>query len=184
MSTIAVIVGSLRKGSYNRQVAHALARLPAAQGHSFKFLSIAELPPYDQDQDSDQPEPVKRFKQGVLAADGVMFVTPEYNRSIPGVLKNALDHGSRPYGESAWKGLPAGIIGVSPGKMATALAQQHLRNVLSALAMPTLPQPDAFVQWTDDLVTAEGEIGEGHRDFLNGWLAAFLAWVGVHSGGK
>ena len=184
MSTIAVVVGSLRKGSFNRQVAHGLTRLPAAEGHSFKFLDIGGLPLYDQDDDADQPEPVRRFKQGILAADGVIFVTPEYNRSIPGVLKNALDHASRPYGESAWKGIPAGVMGVSPGKTGTALAQQHLRNVLASLAMPTLHQPEVFLQWSDDLVTPQGEIGEGSRDFLDGWLSAFLAWAALHTGGK
>ena len=180
MSKIAVVVGSLREGSYNKQVAHAAIRLPAAEGHDFTFLEIGDLPLYNQDQDSDQPDSVKRFKAGIRAADGVMFVTPEYNRSIPGVLKNAIDHASRPYGESAWAGIPAGIIGVSPGKTGTALCQQHLRNVLVSLAMPTLHQPEVFLQWQDGLVTGEGEIGEGSHTFLNGWMAAFLAWVDIH----
>ncbi len=181
MSTIAVIVGSLRDGSYNRQVGHALTRLPAAKGHDFIFPDIGTLPLYDQDDDKDQAAPVVEMKDQVKSAAGVIFVTPEYNRSMPGVLKNALDHGSRPYGESAWLGKPAGVLGVSPGKAGTALAQQHLRNVLSALGMPTLHQPDVFLQWTDGLVTDDGEIGEGSRDFLDGWMKAYLRWVEMHS---
>jgi chromate reductase len=174
MSRIAVIVGSLRRESFNRRLAHALTQLPAAQGHSFTFPEIGDLPLYNQDDDADKPETAKRLKQEVRAVDGVIFVTPEYNRSIPGVLKNALDHASRPYGDSAWKGKPAGVIGTSPGKTGTAMAQQHLRNMLAYLDMPTLGQPEAFVQWTDGLVTEEGEIGEESRKFLDGWMAAFL----------
>lgn len=181
MSTIAVIVGSLRKGSFNRQVAQALPKLPAAQGHDFTFPEIGGLPLYDQDQDTDQPEPVKQFKAAIQAADGVLFVTPEYNRSIPGVLKNAIDHASRPHGKSAWQGIPAGVIGVSPGKTGTALAQQHLRNVLVSLDMPMLHQPEMFIQWNDTLVTAAGEIGEASNSFLNGWMDAFLRWVKLHA---
>ena len=177
MSRIAVIVGSLRRESYNRRLAHALTQLPAAQGHSFTFPEIGDLPLYNQDDDADKPAPAVRLKREIRAVDGVIFVTPEYNRSIPGVLKNALDHASRPYGDSAWKGKPAGVIGASEGKAGTAMAQQHLRNMLAYLAMPTLGQPEAFVQWTDDLITPEGEIGEESREFLDGWIAAFLALV-------
>ncbi len=111
-----------------------------------------------------------------------MFVTPEYNRSIPGVLKNALDHASRPYGDSAWAKKPAGIVSVSGGKPGAAMAQQHLRNVLAYLDMPTLNQPEAFVQWTDELVTPEGEVGEASAKFLDGWMTAFLALVEAHAG--
>src|SRR6185295_6544425 len=105
---------------------------------SLRQLEIGDLPLYNQDDDKDQPAPVKRLKSEVAAAHGVIFVTPEYNRSIPGVLKNAIDHASRPYGESAWKGKPAGIVGISSGAMGTSMAQQHLRNVLAVLDMPTL----------------------------------------------
>ena len=173
---IAVIVGSLRKESFNRRLADAVIRLAPAE-FSFKQLKIDDLPLYNQDDDGNQAEPVKRLKNEIKAAQGLLFVTPEYNRSIPGVLKNAIDHASRPYGDSAWAGKPAGVLGVSPGAAGTAMAQQHLRNVLAYLDMPTLGQPEAFVQWTDGLVTEEGEVGQESRKFLDGWMAAFLALV-------
>jgi NAD(P)H-dependent FMN reductase len=107
------------------------------------------LPLYNQDDDSNPAEVVTRLKGKITAAHGVIFVTPEYNRSIPGVLKNAIDHASRPYGQSAWKGKPAGVLGASVGPSGTAMAQQHLRNVLAYLDMPTLAQPEAFIQASD-----------------------------------
>ena len=130
--SIAVIIGSLRKQSFNRRLANALVRLPEAEGHSFSFSEIAGLPLYNQDDDADQPAPTKQLKAEIRAADAVIFVTPEYNRSIPGVLKNAIDHVSRPFGDSAWPGKPAGVIDISPGATGTAMSQQHLRNVLAA----------------------------------------------------
>jgi chromate reductase len=182
MSRIAVIVGSLRSESFNKRLAHAMTRLPAAQGHDFAFLEIGDLPPYNQADDAAPPAAAVRLKREVRAADGVLFVTPEYNRSIPGVLKNALDHASRPYGDSAWAKKAAGIVSVSGGKPGAAMAQQHLRNVLAYLDMPTLNQPEAFVQWTDELVTPEGEVGEASATFLDGWITAFLALVEAHVG--
>ncbi|MGN6496562.1 MAG: NADPH-dependent FMN reductase [Tsuneonella sp.] len=181
MSRIAVVVGSLRADSYNRQVAEAMTRLPAAEGHQFDFLEISDLPLYNQDDDSDPPQQAVRLKQQIREHDGVMFVTPEYNRGLPGVLKNAIDHASRPYGDSAWAGKPAGITGVSIGAIGTALAQRDLRCVLAYLDMPTLAQPEAYIQWTDGLVTG-GEIGDKSRDFLNGWMKAFLELVDSHAG--
>jgi len=182
MSKIAVIVGSLRRESFNRRVAEAMTRLPAAQGQEFVWPEIGDLPLYDQDREADPPAEYTRLKREIRAADGVMFVTPEYNRSIPGVLKNALDAASRPYGDSAWAKKPAGIVSVSGGKPGAAMAQQHLRNVLAYLDMPTLNQPEAFVQWTDGLLTPDGEVGEGSREFLDGWMKAFVALVEAHSG--
>ncbi|MDF2637549.1 MAG: NADPH-dependent oxidoreductase [Novosphingobium lindaniclasticum] len=180
MSKIVVVVGSLRAESYNRQFAQALTRLPAAASHDFVFADIGELPLYDQDDDADQAQSVKDLKELVRSSDGVIFVTPEYNRSIPGVLKNAIDHASRPYGDSAWAGKPAGVIGVSIGAVGTALAQQHLRNVLAYLDMPTLGAPEAFIQWKDGLITPEGTIGEQSAGFVGGWLEAFFALVDRH----
>lgn len=177
---IAVVVGSLRAESYNRQLAEALTKLPEAAGAEFTFADIASLPLYDQDDDAAQADSVKALKVLVSGSDGVLFVTPEYNRSIPGVLKNAIDHASRPYGQSAWSGKPAGVIGVSIGAIGTAMAQQHLRNVLAYLHMPTLGQPEAFIQWKDDLLTEDGTVGEGSAKFLGGWLAAFLELVKIH----
>ena len=180
MAKIVIVVGSLRAESFNRQLAEALTRLPAAEGHDFSFLEIGDLPLYDQDDDAAPPDQAQRLKREIRAADGVLFVTPEYNRSIPGVLKNAIDHASRPYGDSAWAGKPAGVIGTSPGAPGTAMAQQHLRNVLAYLDMPTLGQPEAFVQWKDGLVEA-GQVGPGSRDFLGGWMERFVRLVETHS---
>ena len=182
MSRIAVIVGSLRRDSINRRLAQAMTRLPAAQGHEFTWPEIGDIPLYNQDHDPHPPAEYVRLKGAIRGVDGVMFATPEYNRGIPGVLKNALDAASRPYGDSAWAKKPAGITGAAGGAIGTALAQQHLRNVLAYLDMPTLNQPEAYIQWTDDLVTPSGEIGEGSRDFLNGWMAAFVELVEAHSG--
>lgn len=180
MSRIAIIVGSLRAESINRRLAEGLIRLPAANGHDFAFLEIGDLPLYNQDDDAAPPAPAVRLKREIAAADGVIFATPEYNRSIPGVLKNALDHASRPYGKSAWAGKPAAVIGTSPGKPGTAMAQQHMRTILAYLDMPTMGQPEAFIQWSDDLIAADGTIGEESRDFLDGWLVKFLALVALH----
>ena len=178
---IAVLVGSLRKDSFNRKLADALARM-APEGVTLTRLEIGDLPPYNQDDDADQAPAVKRLKAAVRKADGVLFVTPEYNRSVPGVLKNAIDHASRPYGDSAWAGKPAGVIGVSIGAIGTALAQQHLRNILAYLDMPTLGQPEAFIHAKDGLFDADGGIGEASRTFVQGWLDAYLAWVRRHAG--
>ena len=178
---IAVLVGSLRKESFNRKLADALARM-APEGTEFKQLEIGDLPLYNQDDDDSPAASVTRLKTAIGEASGVLFVTPEYNRSVPGVLKNAIDHASRPYGQSAWAGKPAGVIGVSVGAIGTALAQQHLRNILAYLDMPTLGQPEAFIHAKDGLFDADGNIGAASREFVQGWLDAYLAWVRQHAG--
>ena len=177
---IAVIVGSLRKDSFNLKLAKALTRLGPADVH-FEFLHIGDLPLYNQDDDGHQSEAVLRLKREIKSANGLLFVTPEYNRSVPGVLKNAIDNASRPYGQSAFAGKPAGVIGVSVGAIGTSMAQQHLRNILAYLDVPTLGQPEAYLQATDSLLTADGEIGANSREFLQGWLDAFLAHVKKHN---
>nr|WP_145549536.1 NAD(P)H-dependent oxidoreductase [Variovorax boronicumulans] len=179
---IAVVVGSLRKDSFNRKLAVALAKLAPADV-TFEQLRIDDLPLYNQDDDGSPAASVTRLKAEIQSAHGLLFVTPEYNRSIPGVLKNAIDHASRPYGKSAFPGKPAGVIGVSVGAIGTALAQQHLRNVLAYLDVPTLGQPEAFVQAKDGLFDADGSIGEASRAFLQGWLDKYLAWVRLHTAG-
>lgn len=178
---IAVIVGSLRRDSFNRRFATALAKL-GPPDFSFQQLRIDDLPPYNQDQENDPPEPVRRLKAEIGAARGVIFVTPEYNRSIPGVLKNAIDHASRPYGQSAWAGKPAGVVGISIGAIGTAIAQQHLRGILAYLDMPTLGQPEVFVQMKDGLFDASGGFGPDSRKFLQGWMDRYVAWVKAHAG--
>lgn len=174
--SIAVLVGSLRRESLNRQMATALAKL-APPDWSFTQVRIDDLPPYNQDDEGSPSAPVRRLKAEIAAASAVLFVTPEYNRSIPGVLKNAIDHASRPYGESAWAGKPAGIVGVSVGVIGTAAAQQHLRTILAYLDMPTLGQPEAFLQGKEGLFDAAGAIGAQSRTFLQGWMDRYLAWV-------
>lgn len=178
---IAVVVGSLRKDSFNRKLALALAHL-APSGVTFEHVRIDDLPLYNQDDDGNQAQPVRRLKAEIAAAQGVLFVTPEYNRSMPGVLKNAIDQASRPYGQSAWAGKPAGVIGVSVGAIGTALAQQHLRNVLSYLDMPVLGQPEAFIQNKEGLFDDKGHVAEGSKQFLQGWVEKYVAWVRQHRG--
>jgi chromate reductase len=177
---IAVVVGSLRRESFNRKLATALARL-APSDLAFKQLRIDDLPLYNQDDDANPAEPVKRLKREIAAAHGLLFVTAEYNRSIPGVLKNAIDHASRPYGQSAWAGKPAGVIGASVGAVGTAVAQQHLRNVLAYLDVPTLGQPECFIQAKEGLFDAAGNIGVDSRKFLQGWMDRYVAWVKHHN---
>ncbi len=177
---VAVVVGSLRKDSFNRKLAHAIERM-APEGFSFEEIAIDALPLYNQDADGNEVEAVKRFRAQIAAADALLFVTPEYNRSISGVLKNALDQGSRPYGQSVWGGKPGAVLGVSVGAIGTALAQQHLRNILAYLDVPLLGQPEMFIQAKDGLFNDDGSIGEGSREFLQGWLHRYVEWVKKHA---
>jgi chromate reductase len=174
---IAVVVGSLRRDSHNKALATALARLGPSD-FSFEPARIDDLPLYDQDDDANMPEPVKRLKAAIAGSAGVIFVTPEYNRSIPGVLKNALDCASRPYGQSAWAGKPAGIVGISVGQIGTACAQQHLRAILGYLDMPTLGQPEVFLTVKDGFFDADGNVAsDGTKKFLQGWMDRYVAFV-------
>jgi chromate reductase len=174
---IGYVVGSLRKDSWNRKLATALIRL-GPPDFNFKELRIGDLPLYDQDEDRSQAPEVQRLKTELRGVDAVIFVTPEYNRSVPGVLKNALDHASRPYGQSAWTGKPAGVIGASIGAVGTAVAQLHLRTILAYLDMPTLGQPEAYVQVKDGFFDDAGNIASPEsRKFLHGWMDKYCAWV-------
>lgn len=174
---VAVVVGSLRRGSWNRALARAVISLAPAD-LSFEFAEIGELPLYSQDYDADFPEVAKRFKQSIEAADALLFVTPEYNRSIPGVLKNALDWGSRPWGANSWAGKPGAVLGTSPGATGTALSQQHLRNVLAYLDVATLGQPEMFIKHDPTRIDDEGKIvNEDTRKFLQGFVDRYAAWV-------
>ena len=173
---VAVVVGSLRKDSFNRTLANAIARLAPAD-FTFKQVEIGDLPLYNQDEDGTPTEAVQRLRTEIAGSQAVLFVTPEYNRSIPGVLKNAIDHASRPWGNSVWGGKPAGVIGISVGAIGTALAQQHLRNILAYLNMPTLGQPEIFLQAKEGLFDGAGNIGEASRGFLQGWMDRFTAFV-------
>ena len=179
--TIAVVVGSLRRDSFNKHLARAMAAV-APKEFAFTPLEIGDLPLYNQDDDASPAEPVKRLKREITAARGVVFVTPEYNRSISGVLKNAIDHASRPYGQSAWAGKPAGVIGASIGTTGTSMAQQHLRNILAYLDMPTLGQPEVFVHARDGLFDDGGNLSDNKtREFLQRWMSKYVEWVTKHS---
>lgn len=177
---ISVFVGSLRRDSLNRKLAHAMAAL-APPDFTFEHAQIDDLPLYNQDDDAHPAESVVRMKAEIRRAQGLLFFTPEYNRSISGVLKNAIDHGSRPYGQSAWKGKPAGVIGASIGAVGTATAQQHLRNILAYLDVQTLGQHEAFIHAKDDLFDAEGAIGEPSKAFLQSWMDTYVVWVRKHT---
>lgn len=177
---IAVFVGSLRKDSINRRLAQALDKL-AGDRASFEYIQIGDIPLYNQDHDSQFPAQGTRMKSQVRAADAVLFVTPEYNRSIPGVLKNAIDTASRPYGDGAFDGKPAAVIGTSTGAAGTCMAQQHLRNVLVFVNLAVMAQPEAFLQYKEGLIEADGTVtNEGNRKFLQGFVDSFLVWIAVH----
>lgn len=174
---IAVVVGSLREHSINRQLADALARIADGRA-ALHLVSIADLPHYNQDDDAASPPSSTRFREQIQAADAVLFVTPEYNRSVPGVLKNAIDIGSRPYGKSVWAGKPAALCGASPGATGTCMAQQHLRNVLAHLDMRVMGQPEVFLKVGDGLFGPDGQVtNPGTTTFLTGFVDRFLTWL-------
>ena len=173
---ISVIVGSLRKNSFNQRLAHAVIKL-APEHFKFHFVEIGDLPLFNQDDDEHQSAAVLRMKREIEKSDGVLFVTPEYNRSIPGVLKNALDHGSRPSSKNSWNKKPAGVMGISPGSIGTSMAQQHLRNILASLNMPTLAQPEAFLVMNDHFFNVDGQFSDRTAPFLKIWVEEFVNWV-------
>src|SRR5688500_17292789 len=174
---IGYVVGSLRKEAFNRKLAAALIKL-GPPDFTFKEIRIGDLPLYNQDDDKAQAPEVQRLKSEIRSCDAVLFVTPEYNRSIPGVLKNALDHASRPYGQNAWAGKPAGVTGCSIGAISTAVAQLHLRTILAYLDMPTLGQPEAYIHMKEGFFDEAGNIAHPEtRKFLHGWMDKYVAWV-------
>ena len=177
---IVVLVGSLRKESFNRKMAKALGELaPAAL--KLEIVEIGQLPLYNQDLDADPPAAWREFRTRIKNADGVIFVTPEYNRSVPAVLKNAIDVGSRPYGQSVWDKKPAGIISVAPGAIGGFGANHHLRQSLVFLNMPAMQQPEAYVGGADKLFDASGKlINDSTRGFVTKYLDAYAQWVETH----
>jgi len=171
--TVAVIVGSLRKASFNRRMAHALAALAPANLR-LGIVEIGALPLYDEDLEAETPAGWTSFRDAVRPADAVLFVTPEYNRSVPGALKNAIDVGSRPYGQSVWSRKPAAIVSVSPGGIGGFGANHHLRQSLVFLDMPILQQPEAYIGGAATLFDDAGGIAsDGTRKFLTGFMARF-----------
>jgi chromate reductase, NAD(P)H dehydrogenase (quinone) len=178
---IVVIVGSLRKESFNRKMANALRELAPAS-LELGIVEIGQLPLYNQDLDPDNvPAAWKEFRDRMKKADGVLFITPEYNRSIPAPLKNAIDVGSRPYGKSVWDQKPAAVISVSPGQIGGFGANHHLRQSLVFLNMPAMQQPEAYIGGADQLFDASGKItNDGTRGFLTKFMEAYAAWVEKH----
>ena len=175
---VAVIVGSLRKESLNRKMAHALIER-APEGLAFSFVEIRDLPLYNQDDEAAPDAATVAFRDAIRPVDAVLFVTPEYNRSMPGVLKNALDVGSRPYGQSVWSGKPCAIVSVSPGATGGFGSNHHLRQSLVFLDMPAMQQPEAYIGHADKLFDAEGKLANPDTGkFLARIMHAFTAWIG------
>ena len=175
--SVAIVIGSLRSASFNRQLAGAVERL-AADRFAFRILQIGDLPLYNQDHDAEFPATGLRFKAEIEQADALLFVTPEYNRSLPGVLKNAIDVASRPAGSKTFDGKRAAIIGTSPGAHGTVSSQQHLRNVLAAVGVAVLPQPEIAIQFKEGLLDASGDVvDERVRKRLLLFLDRFEAWL-------
>jgi chromate reductase, NAD(P)H dehydrogenase (quinone) len=175
---VCVLVGSLRKASLNRMLANALISL-APSSLQLDIAEIGQLPLYNEDLDTAAPPvPWTAFRQRIKAADAVLFVTPEYNRSVPAALKNALDVGSRPYGSSVWDRKPGAIVSSSPGAVGAFGANHHLRQSLVFLNVPTMQQPEAYIGHCDKLFDEHGELaGDGTRKFLQGIMLAFASWV-------
>lgn len=185
MSTknVAVVVGSLRKDSLNRKLGLVMSEI-AAPELKLNLVEIGHLPLYNQDDDEggNVPAAWSAFRQSIKASDAVLFVTPEYNRSVPAALKNAIDVGSRPYGQSAWDKKPAAIISVSPGALGAFGANHHLRQSLVFLNMPTLQQPEAYIGHAAQLFDASGKlINDSTREFLRKFAQAFSGWINANT---
>ncbi|GAA3658999.1 NADPH-dependent FMN reductase [Microbacterium marinilacus] len=171
---VGVLVGSLSQKSINRNLFRALSRLAPAADLTLTEIPIADLPLYNHDYDDDYPEVGTALKTAIEGSDAILLVTPEYNRSVPGALKNALDWSSRPWGTNSFQGKPSAVIGTSPGAVGTAVAQQHLRSILSFLASPELAQPEGYIQTTPGLISEDGDVSDDSTvEFLTTWLKAF-----------
>lgn len=175
---VGYLVGSIAKGSINRKLALALARL-APPELALTEIPFRDLPIYCYDYDADFPPVARAFKEAIAASDAILFVTPEYNRSIPGGLKNAIDWASRPHGTNAFARKPSAVIGASPGKIGTAVAQQHLRSILGYCNSPQMNSMEAYIQFTPGLITDDGDVtNESTRKFLSKYLAEFHVFIG------
>jgi chromate reductase len=174
---VGYLVGSLAKGSLNRRLANALVALAPA-GMTLTEIPIRELPLYSYDYDADFPAPAKAYKQALEASQALLFVTPEYNRGIPGALKNAIDWGSRPKAANAFAGKPSAVIGTSPGKIGTAVAQRELHSVLGAVGSPQMVSPEAYIQYQPDLIDDGGKVTDPKTgEFLVKFLGAFQKYL-------
>ncbi|HEY1942353.1 MAG TPA: NAD(P)H-dependent oxidoreductase [Roseiarcus sp.] len=174
---VAVFVGSLRKGAFSRLIAKALIAAAPPELKA-EIIEIGQLQLYNQDDDAAPPQTWVEFRDRVRAADAVLFVTPEYNRSVPAALKNALDVASRPYGRSAWNGKPGGVVSVSPGAIGGFGANHHLRQSLVFLNVPAMPQPEAYIGGAATIFAQDGSVAnEGVQKFLTDFMTAFAAWI-------
>jgi len=174
---VGYFVGSLSTSSINRLLAKALVLL-APTGIEMAEISIKDLPLYNRDYDADYPEVAKEFKSAIAAVEAVLFVTPEYNRSIPGALKNAIDWASRPYGTNSFARKPSAVIGTSPGKIGTAIGQQHLRSILGFCNSPQMNAVEAYIQFEPGLITDDGEVtNDVTAEFLRNYMAEFHAFI-------
>lgn len=175
---VGYFVGSLAKGSINRKLAQALIRL-APKDLEFTEISFGDLPLYNYDYDADYPPPARAFKDALAQVDAFLFVTPEYNRSIPGALKNAIDWGSRPWGKNSFTRKPSAVIGTSPGKIGTAVGQQHLRSILSFCNSPQMNSPEAYIQYEKDMFTDAGEVtNDTTAEFLRNYMSELSGFIG------
>jgi chromate reductase, NAD(P)H dehydrogenase (quinone) len=175
--TVGYLIGSLAKASINRKLAGALVRL-APDELKLKEISFGDLPLYSYDYDADYPPVASAFKEAILGVDAVLFVTPEYNRSIPGGLKNAIDWASRPYGKNVFTRKPSAVIGTSPGKIGTAVAQQHLRSILAFCNSPLMNSIEAYIQFEEGLIDSDGQVSnESTREFLQNYMAEFYGFI-------
>jgi chromate reductase, NAD(P)H dehydrogenase (quinone) len=178
---VAVVVGSLRKDSLNRKMAKALMEF-APPELDMGFVEIGELPLYDEDRDARPPAAWTEFRAKIKAAEAILFVTPEYNRSVPGALKNAIDVGSRPYGQSAWNGKPAAIVSVSPGAIGGFGANHHLRQSMVFLNMPAMQQPEAYIGGVGKFFDEDGKLINGNtKQFLQSFMSAFKEWIAMNT---
>ena len=175
--TVGYMVGSLSKASINRKLARALVRL-APKELQMSEIPFGDLPLYNYDYDSNFPPAAAAFKKAIAQVDAVLFVTPEYNRSIPGPLKNAIDWASRPYGQNAFTRKPSAVIGTSPGKIGTAVGQQHLRSILGFCNSPQMNSPEAYIQFEPGLITDDGQVTNGSTaDFLKTYMDELCAFI-------
>jgi chromate reductase len=174
---VGYLIGSLAAKSINRRLTTALVKL-APPELSLTEIPIRDLPLYSYDYDSDYPEVATRFKDAISQVDAVLFVTPEYNRSIPGALKNAIDWASRPYGQNAFTRKPSAVIGTSPGAIGTAVGQQHLRSILGFCNSPQMNAPEAYIQFRPDLISEDGSVSnESTAEFLKTFMAEFAVFI-------
>jgi len=179
--TVAVLVGSLRKESFNRKMANALAKL-TPNGMKMEIIEIGDLPFYNEDAEANAPATWLAFRGRIKAADAILFVTPEYNRSVPAVLKNAIDVGSRPYGKSVWDGKPGAVISVSPSAIGGFGANHHLRQSMVFLNVVMMQQPEAYVGNAAKLFDEQDNItNDDTKKFLEKFLQAFSAWITLHA---